>query len=437
MTAHDKDQHKQVPSQSYSQAEPLNDQGALLFEPLYEVGLELAAIGELAELQQAYEIVCRRLSGVYRDSRIAIYLFQFEEEISGKLALAQSSNDQGCPPIRPRADTQGVSDHALLQYRQIAVFSSAHELPASITDLWTIDPDINSAVIVPVSFGEHHYGNLEISHVKTHYFKEPDVRLIEGIALQLAITIHRLETTQAGQAAEQRAREAEVMSSIGQSALVLTHRLGNELGLIRAYANAIRSELEEQGVTNPSVYQSLDDILRDVGGVLQLSRRFRENLAANIRGQEAEEHRPAVIETRLVINEAVRAFRRFPESIKVDFEIGDDVAPLRAVPYQIVEVLHSLVQNAIEAMPDGGTLRLKASNAERFVHIEVSDTGMGIPLEQQPRIFALFYSTKGSFGFGLWSARRYVLANGGDISFRSEPGSGTTFSIKLPRGDRP
>lgn len=436
MTAHDKDQHKQVPSQSHSEAEPLNDQGALLFEPLYKVGLELAAIGELAELQQAYEIVCRRLSGVYRDSWVAIYLLEFEEEISGKLALAQSSNDEGCPPIRPSADIQGMSHHAL-QYRQIVVFSSAHELPTGITDLWTIDPDINSAVIVPVSFGEHHYGNLEISHVKTHHFKEPDVRLIEGIALQLALTIHRLETTQASQAAEQRAREAEVMISIGQAAFELTHRLGNELGLIRQYVNRIRLELKEQGIANLSVQEDLTNIAKDVGRVLQLSKGLQEEFAGKRNEQQAEGRQVTVIQTRQILLEAVQLSERFPQNIKIDLGIQDDIAPMRCVPTQIVDVLQNLILNAIEAMPSGGTLLLKASNAGRYVQIDISDTGKGIPAQQQTHIFDLFYSTKGSFGFGLWSARRHVLANGGEISARSEPGVGTTFSVKLPRGDQP
>ena len=63
------------------------------------------------------------------------------------------------------------------------------------------------------------------------------------------------------------------------------------------------------------------------------------------------------------------------------------------------------------------------------------DNGVGIPPEHQSLIFSLFYSTKGSFGFGLWSARRYALANGGDLAVSSEPGR-TAFTLTLPRADR-
>ena len=83
-----------------------------------------------------------------------------------------------------------------------------------------------------------------------------------------------------------------------------------------------------------------------------------------------------------------------------------------------------------------GVITLRAHNAGRNVEIQVVDNGAGISPDHQSRIFDLFYSTKGSFGFGLWSARRYVLANGGDLTVSSEPGHGTTFTLTLPRADK-
>jgi len=68
--------------------------------------------------------------------------------------------------------------------------------------------------------------------------------------------------------------------------------------------------------------------------------------------------------------------------------------------------------------------------------LEVTDTGIGIPPQQQSKIFDLSFSTKGSSGFGLWSARTNALKNRGDLKVKSELGQGTTFTLFLPRVEK-
>jgi len=65
--------------------------------------------------------------------------------------------------------------------------------------------------------------------------------------------------------------------------------------------------------------------------------------------------------------------------------------------------------------------------------IGFTDTGGGVSFDSEQKIFSLFYSTKGSSGFGLWSARRYALANNGNLSVKNTPGAGATFTLKLPK----
>src|SRR6185436_18531684 len=84
------------------------------------------------------------------------------------------------------------------------------------------------------------------------------------------------------------------------------------------------------------------------------------------------------------------------------------------------------------AMPSGGIITLRARSAGRFVAFDVIDTGTGIPLHQIPKIFNLFYSTKGSTGFGLWSALRLARRQGGNLQVQSQQGVGSTFTLLLP-----
>ena len=122
-----------------------------------------------------------------------------------------------------------------------------------------------------------------------------------------------------------------------------------------------------------------------------------------------------------------------PEQIEIQLENDADTPPVKAIPTLVANILRNLITNAIEAMPNGGILALRTRAVGSMVMLEVSDTGMGISEHDQKKIFDLFFSTKRSSGFGLWSAKRYALENHGDLTVASAPGSGSTFTLTLPR----
>lgn len=100
----------------------------------------------------------------------------------------------------------------------------------------------------------------------------------------------------------------------------------------------------------------------------------------------------------------------------------------------IYRAVLNIASNAISAMKLGGRLIITGKRIGNFCEVIISDTGPGIPLEHQSRIFDLFFSTKeeGHLGMGLSMALRIIKNHGGDLTFESEPGKGTTFVIKLP-----
>ena len=102
-------------------------------------------------------------------------------------------------------------------------------------------------------------------------------------------------------------------------------------------------------------------------------------------------------------------------------------------PNYLKQVLLNLVLNAIQAMPDGGKLKLETSVSRRSFMIAVSDTGTGIPQEKLGQIFEPYFTTKtNGSGLGLAIARRIVEAHGGTISVQSTEGRGSRFEINLP-----
>jgi len=105
-------------------------------------------------------------------------------------------------------------------------------------------------------------------------------------------------------------------------------------------------------------------------------------------------------------------------------------------PTLIRRALTNLINNAIQAMPDGGTLGLTAVKTKEYIIIKISDTGKGIPEEIKPKLFTPLVTSKAKGqGLGLAVVKRLVEALGGSITFESQLDKGTTFTIRLPVKD--
>ena len=103
----------------------------------------------------------------------------------------------------------------------------------------------------------------------------------------------------------------------------------------------------------------------------------------------------------------------------------------------LLDCLISLTRNAVQAMPNGGTLSLSTAKStmrdKLCVEIVIKDNGVGISAESLPKIFNLFFTTKErGLGYGLWRDKTLIKMLGGDIKVESVEGVGSTFTIKLP-----
>jgi PAS domain S-box-containing protein len=153
--------------------------------------------------------------------------------------------------------------------------------------------------------------------------------------------------------------------------------------------------------------------------------------------------------SRIVEESAVLALRG--SNVQHTFEIAPDLWPVAADESQLVQVFTNVLTNARQAMPSGGTVVIRAENiferdtrweyalsvqTGRYVRISVTDSGIGIPEENLPRIFDPYFSTKqhGS-GLGLATAHSIIKNHGGYVSVKSKPGQGTMLQVNLPAFD--
>ena len=155
------------------------------------------------------------------------------------------------------------------------------------------------------------------------------------------------------------------------------------------------------------------------------------------------------VDVRKVISDLTAVLdQTFPKSVRMEVKIADDLAPILANGTQLHQVLLNLCVNARDAMPNGGLLRMEASNfmltdanrypeAKRgpYVQLAVADTGSGIPPEVRERIFDPFFTTKGpgeGTGLGLHTVRNIIVEHGGFIDLTSQVGRGTEFRVFFP-----
>jgi CheY-like chemotaxis protein len=136
-------------------------------------------------------------------------------------------------------------------------------------------------------------------------------------------------------------------------------------------------------------------------------------------------------------------------NVRAQFSVPDDLWPADADSAQIGQVIQNLALNAAQAMPDGGTVELRARNLTltgqdplplppgRYVQVSVTDHGVGIPEENLPRIFLPYFTTKESgSGLGLAISYSIVKKHDGHITVESAPGVGTTVHVYLPASER-
>ena len=383
-------------------------------EMLYQAGRELANITNWEQLQQVYDIILR-IAEEHSPCQVVIRRY---DDVTQELVLLRTSQYQINPPFQYIKLDEGLNGQVARERRTRVIYDTQNPPPDMALKL--SDTATRSLLIIPIQFKDRYYGNFALGHRETGYFRGSEIGFFEGLTDQLASTIYRLETTKARQ-------EFEKISSFGQSAFELTHRLANDLGLVEFYTDGIQKQMRKFGIADELVTENLNDIVQSVRKVLSFSTKLKQELV-NPMGDE-----PVLISPQELLKEAM-IVPSMPSPIRMSMEIVNSVGLVRVIRSQVADILHNLVTNAIDAMPQGGKIILQARNSGRFVALEVIDTGIGIPAQQQEEIFDLTFSTKKSSGFGLWSARRNALLNRGELRVKSQPGH-TAFTLLLPRTD--
>jgi two-component system, NtrC family, sensor histidine kinase HydH len=220
--------------------------------------------------------------------------------------------------------------------------------------------------------------------------------------------------------------EREKALLLEKMAPVLAHEIRNPLGSIKGAAQVLRSEAESVEHQN-----LLDVITEEVNRLNRVVSQFLDYARPNTSEMQPRSVN-AVIEKALAMIEADSRASR----IEIHWELHPHLPPIPMDQEQIHQVILNIALNAVEAMPEGGTLTVRTSligsDAGDAVGIAIRDTGHGIPREALRQIFTPFFTTKErGVGLGLAVCERIIRSHGGKIRVKSIPGQGTIFLIRL------
>jgi signal transduction histidine kinase len=218
-----------------------------------------------------------------------------------------------------------------------------------------------------------------------------------------------------------RQQRAERLATIGQVAGGVAHELRNPLNVVKT---SVYFLLNAKNPTPEKRAEHLARIERHVqlaDGVISALSSFAKMPVPVLV--------PVSVET--LVREALE-FNPPPERVHTDLRLPSDLSSVLADADQLRIVFANLIRNACEAMPSGGSLTITGSAAGGQVEIAVADTGTGIKPEDQSRVLEPLYSTKSrGLGLGLAIARAILEKNRGRLRLESEPGRGTTFTVRL------
>lgn len=315
-----------------------------------------------------------------------------------------------------------------------------------------------SVALIPLIVGNGRLGLIQLNDKRKDMFKPETIAMWERIADHLALALSKtiveddrnrqalelkqtqlkLEekaaeveeyASQMEELAEQRAKklqDAERLAAIGATAGMVGHDLKNPLQVIISelyFANKDILKLPESD-EKQQIKDSLNEILT--------ATTYMNKIILDLQDY-ARPLKPEYVLTDLpLLVDSVLKMVTLPANIRLSKNI-ENTAELRTDPLFIKRALTNLVNNAIQAMPTGGTLEVKGYRTKDTVYISVSDTGIGIPEEIKPKLFTPMMTTKSKGqGFGLAVVKRLIEAQNGTVTFESEVGKGTKFIIGLP-----
>ncbi len=228
--------------------------------------------------------------------------------------------------------------------------------------------------------------------------------------------------------------QAEKMSSLGRLAAVIAHEINNPISGLIVFINLLQKTMDKEELTEADRVKIIKRL-----GIMETEAKRCGHIVSELLSFSRAEHKMIDCNISEIVERSVSIlkFKTKDKQISLNLEIEPDIPVIRCDPGKIQQLIMNLVQNAIDALPQGGEIDISAHylKEQEQLKLVVHDNGIGIPEEFLPHIFEPFYSSKDngqSVGIGLFVVYGVIHQHNGIIDVQSTEGEGTTFTIFLP-----
>ncbi|MBI4408258.1 MAG: GAF domain-containing protein [Gemmatimonadetes bacterium] len=414
---------------------------------------ELARVRAEAEeqrsryLAEASELLGRSLH--YRDTLAAIARLSVPmlgdwcvvDVVEPPGRIRRVATAHGDPELEPLVDQlrRFPPDPGLSQGIARVLRTGAAELVPHVTQEWLdavardhehrallerLDPQ--SCMIVPLLARQQPLGALSFARRSPHPYTARDLSLAEDVAHRAALALENALLYRSAQEANQ--AKSDFLA-------VMSHELRTPLNAIMGYADLLDAGIS--GPLNPKQSRQLARIQASARHLLELIEEILSfsRVEAGREGLQAEE-----LDARALAREAAEVVEpaAAEQGLTLQLDLPDGPLHLQNDARKLRQILINLLSNAVKFTSTGG-VRLGVRQQGEEVLFQVSDTGIGIPPEHLEKIFEPFWQVEqtptrrvGGTGLGLSVARRLARLMRGDVSVKSEPGKGSTFTVRVP-----
>jgi PAS domain S-box-containing protein len=416
-------------------------------ERLSLLGQITRAIGERQDIRSIFQVVIRSLEDslpidfgcvCLYDSHAAEVVVNCVGVRSEALAMELAMTDQAHIGIDQNGLSQCVRGRLVYEQDVSQIdFPFPQRLARS---------GIRAFVAAPLLFESQVFGILIAARRDANSFSSGECEFLQQLSEHVALASHQSEVYSALQQAyddlrqtQQTVMQQERLRALGQMASGIAHDINNAISPVALYTEML---LEQEPGLSKRTREYLETTQRAIGDVAHTVARMREFY---------RQHEPELVLTPLNISALVQQvvdlararWSDMPQQrgivIDLKLELGQNLPPVAGIESELREALINLVFNAVDAMPEGGTLtiRTKATAGPasmQQVDVEVADSGMGMEEETRRRCLEPFFTTKGERGTGLGLAMVYGVTrrHNADIELESAVGQGTTVRLRFP-----
>jgi signal transduction histidine kinase len=336
----------------------------------------------------------------------------------GDLAATGLSLQQQTVPIDEALLGSTLHTGRTTEYQQLdgPRYREAADLPR--------DPTLCSALATPLHLEGKPAGILTVFHNRPHRFSDDEKRLFTALASFAAVALYNARLYSRVFHSEEVLRKNETLTTLGLLAAEIAHEIRNPLTVIKLLHGPLGAD-----------FSAADPRRKD----LQIITEKIEQLEGLVTRVLSFARAPASLHSRWLLDEILSDTNHLLRAklaqagVQLHYTPPPPDTAVDVNKGQIQQVFLNLALNALHAMPQGGELNVLCSTEGGSVHIDVTDTGSGIPPEVQPRIFESFLSTRaGGTGLGLTIALRIVKDHHGALQLRSTGPRGTTMRVTLP-----